>query len=71
MSQGYINNILRSVLFPIVIFGPYYYATNKVTEEVNRQKEESDKKFRIIDELAEQHTKQLAIRYEQNLKRLS
>ena len=60
------QNIVRSALFPIVIFGPYYYVTNKVTEEVNRQTQESNKQFRIIDELAEDHRKEIASRNKNN-----
>lgn len=64
MSQGYINTILRNAL----LFGSYHYATNKVTQEVNEQREETMKQWRIIDELAEEQNKQLSIRYRENLK---
>ena len=69
MSQGYINNILRNALVPIVvIFGSYHYATNKVTQQVNEHREETMKQWRIIDELAEEQNKQLSITYRENLK---
>ena len=56
MSQGYINNFLRNAL----LFGSYHYATNKVTQQVNEQREETMKQWRIIDQLAEQHSKELS-----------